>query len=118
MPPRRSADEGPVATIFMLVLLVGITVGGIWYSVREKTNGGVRPRDPDIASVGSVGRSRPRSGSPNSPEFVEAFKQLPNDATAMQRSAEEEFDNTARLLGADRADPGSGDHGSKWRIAG
>lgn len=98
MPPRRSADDGPLATLFMLALLIAITAGGLWYSVREKTNRGTRSPDPGRESAG---QSRPRSGSPNSHGFVDAFKRLPNDATALQQSADEEFDNTARLLGAD-----------------
>jgi hypothetical protein len=40
-------------------------------------------------------------GADGQPGFVSAFRRLPNDATALQRAADAEFDEAARMLGAD-----------------
>ena len=92
--PRRT-DENPVVSIFMVCLLVVVAAGGIWHSTREKSGGG-RYSDPGSDASGGYNSSNRKPGG-----FVQAFKRLPNDATALQRAADEEFDNTSRLLGAD-----------------
>jgi hypothetical protein len=82
----------------MLVLLVAITVGGIWLAARDRTTGGRRSTDSEI-HFGSESRSQ--TSPDGSPAFVAAFKRLPQDATALQRAADAEFDEAARMVGAD-----------------
>lgn len=97
MSPPRPTDDGPLAAIFMLCLLLVVAGGGIWYSIREK------PRvannvNPGIETPWQMQSSTPSGGGLR---FVEAFKRLPSDATSLQRAADQEFDNAARLLNAD-----------------
>jgi hypothetical protein len=82
----------------MLVLLVAITAGGIWLAARDRTTGGRRSSDSEIHFGGG---SRSQTSPDGSPAFVAAFKRLPQDATALQRAADAEFDEAARMIGAD-----------------
>lgn len=97
MTPPRPSDDGPLAAIFMLCLLLVVAGGGIWYAIREK---------PRAVAASSPGIETPwptmgRQAHVGPMGFVEAFKRLPSDATALQRSADEEFDKAAKLLNAD-----------------
>jgi hypothetical protein len=102
-PSKRFGEDGPLATIFMLGLMLAITGGGVWLATREKPGGPAGFHRPD-----SGGESRPKpSGASggNTPRFVEAFKRLPQDAVALQRAADEEVENALGALGvADRAE--------------
>jgi hypothetical protein len=82
----------------MLVLLIAVTAGGIWLAAKDRTTGSRRQGDSEIQLGGG---SRSRTSPDGSPAFVTAFKRLPQDATALQRAADAEFDEAARLLGAD-----------------
>ncbi len=97
MSPPRPSDDGPLAAIFMLCLLVIVTAGGIWYSIREKPRGGPVANGPGIETPSQSGKRSPGNGL----AFVEAFKRLPADATSLQRAADQEFDNAARALNAE-----------------
>jgi hypothetical protein len=95
--PRRAADDNPLVAVVMLVVLGGVAVVGIWNSLREK---------PSVAHNhgAATWEAQPAPGPGPSgphPRFVEAFKRLPNDATALQRTFDAEFDNAARYLSAD-----------------
>ena len=61
MPPRRSDDDGPLATVFMLVLLVGVVGGGIWLSVRDRTVGDSRTRN--VMDPGATLKSHNRAAA-------------------------------------------------------
>src|SRR5262245_21325698 len=97
---RRSSEDNPLVSVFMLGLMVAVGAGGIWYAIREKPRGPGGPAGPtpDL-SQGAVGNLGPGGG--NSPRFVESFKRLPADATALQKAADAEYDNTVRRLGVE-----------------
>ena len=97
MSPPRPSDDGPLAAIFMLCLLLIVAGGGIWYAVREKPRGGPGAGGPGIEKPWESGRRSLGNG----PRFVEAFKRLPSDATSLQRAADDEFDSAAKLLNAE-----------------
>jgi hypothetical protein len=82
----------------MLVLLVAVTGGGIWLAAKDRTTGS---RRSSVSETQFAGGSGSRTSPDGSPAFVAAFKRLPQDATALQRSADAEFDEAARMIGAD-----------------
>ena len=98
MARTRTTDDNPLVAIFMLLLLVGVGVASIRHAVLEKPEANGKY----AAAATSEVQSEPRRGpSGSQPRFVEAFKRLPNEATALQQAADEGFDDAARLLGAD-----------------
>jgi hypothetical protein len=95
----RSGDDGPFAAIFMLGLMLAVAGGAIWYSIRYMPG---EPASLNNSKLSPESRPRP-GGSPT--RFVDAFKRLPNDAVALQKAADAEYDNAARSLGvSDRAE--------------
>lgn len=99
MPSRRSDDDGPLATVFMLVLLIGAVGGAIWLSTRDQTVGDSRGLETRL-DPGAGPESL--KGGAGTQGFEEAFKHLPVDADAEQRRADEEYEGLAQSLDASR----------------
>src|SRR5436190_23055096 len=93
---KRSGDDGPLATTFMLGLMVVITIGGVWLATREKPGPpGGRQVDPNLGSHLKVAGN----------DFAEALKRLPKDVAALQQVADGECGLVLNTLGdADRAE--------------
>jgi hypothetical protein len=90
---NRAADDNPVIKVFMLLLLLGGAFLGIRHALSDKSI------VKQYASTGDSRRGPNTYGSPTG--FVDDFKRLPQDATALQRAADEGFKDAARALGAD-----------------
>ena len=93
--PTRASDENPLIVIVMLVLLVGGAVAGIRHALREQPI--AHGRYAAVSGDTDLRPSPNRSGSPTG--FVDAWKRLPQDATALQRAVDQGFDDAARALG-------------------
>src|SRR5262245_31303654 len=96
---RRSAEDNPLVALFSLVPLVVVGGGGIWYAIREKPRVDGRYAGQSAELTAREGRSQPVP--PGSQRFVESFKRLPADATALQKAADAEYDGAIQSLGVE-----------------